>query len=228
MLQEKHSVPASTISSNLTTVRGNIYDIESIKSTLISPNNPNHLVDTIVSGMGGKEPRFQLSLINPMTIEDPHICETSMASIFSAIDALAEKGVHTAVNGTKPLLVSVSTISLDQKRDLPYLYYILEFWLLRVMRDDKLKTELLIKADGGKHIRNFVLMRPSLLTDQPRGVDKLQVGWVWGIKKDEAGRPKEPGPKIGYAVARDDLGAWIYDHVIKEGGWEGKCVSLVY
>ena len=209
-------------------IRGNISNMEAIKSTLICPTNPKQLIDTIVSGIGGKEPRFQLSLFQTMTIEDPHICEKAIATIFSVLDSLADQGINTTAKGRKPLYIAITTISLGQRRDLPYLYYPLEFWLLRVMRADKLRTELLIKADGGRHVRDFVLMRPSLLVGEPRGVDQLNVGWVWGVKKGEAGRTDELGPKIGYTIAKKDLGAWIYENAILEGGWEGKCVSWVY
>ena len=88
--------------------------------------------------------------------------------------------------------------------------------------------EDLILEDGGRHVRDFVLMRPVILTDRKVKSDgQLKVGWEWGVVSDED-NVKEPGPEIGYFISKEDLGKWVFDHVVMEGGWEGKCIYLTY
>lgn len=82
--------------------------------------------------------------------------------------------------------------------------------------------------DKGTHVRDFVIMRPLFLTDGiARGDDGLRVGWEWGVEGDE-NRLKEHGPEIGYSVSRKDVGTWVFEKAICQGGWEGKCVYLTY
>lgn len=86
-------------------------------------------------------------------------------------------------------------------------------------------------ADAGQHVRDFVIVRPTLLTDaEPKGVQGVKVGWEWGAAGEENvkdGVP-EPGPMLGYSIGRKDVGEWMLRKVVVEGGWEGRCVSLTY
>ncbi|KAK2684464.1 hypothetical protein QWA68_016880 [Fusarium oxysporum] len=71
-------------------------------------------------------------------------------------------------------------------------------------------------------------MRPLILTDgEAKGENQLRVGWEWGTD-DGKGECEEPGPEIGYFVSRKDVGKWMFDNVVVQGGWEGKCVYLTY
>jgi hypothetical protein len=88
--------------------------------------------------------------------------------------------------------------------------------------------EELVFKDKGRHVRDFVVMRPLILTDgKARGDSGLRVGWEWGVDGGEE-RGEEKGPEIGYYVGRRDVGRWTFEKVICEGGWEGKCVYLTY
>jgi hypothetical protein len=53
---------------------------------------------------------------------------------------------------------------------------------------------------------------------------------VWGEEVDAKGREEEAGPAVGWSIGRRDLGKWIFEKVVRDGGggWEGKCVSLCY
>lgn len=76
-------------------------------------------------------------------------------------------------------------------------------------------------------LSGFVIVRASLLTDGSGiGVDKLRVGWE-RHERDGTGEAG-PGPAVGYTVARKDVGAWIFEKVVKnaDGEWNGRLVTV--
>ena len=76
------------------------------------------------------------------------------------------------------------------------------------------------KSAGEQAIRNFVLVRPSMLTDGPRlGTGKVRVG------------EESKKPAVGYTISREDVGGWVFDEIVKGDGLEkyvGKMVSITY
>ena len=72
-------------------------------------------------------------------------------------------------------------------------------------------------------IEDFVVIRPSLLTDGKRlGTQKVKVG--------EEGK-ETAKPAVGYTISRDDVGGWIFDEIVKGIGGKrfgGKMVSITY
>lgn len=222
-LTEKHSIQTSTIDSLLTIYAGNIKDPSAVSKALVSPLNSRVLVDNIYFGVGGA-PKLRLALM-PVALDDPNICESGMASVFKAIDRLSESGVRATSDNRKPLIITISTTGITPKtRDVPLLMAPLYYKLLHVPHEDKRKMESLLFNDNGKHVRSFVIIRPTLLVDnEPKGLDKVRAGWEWGAQAGE-----EPGPQLGYAIGRKDVGQWAFKKAIVEGGWEGKCVSLTY
>jgi hypothetical protein len=89
---------------------------------------------------------------------------------------------------------------------------------------DKRKMEAMLFEDNGANVRDFVIVRPTLLMDyKPHGVEKVKAGWEWGVKEGQ-----DKGPQMGYTVGRRDVGQWTFENVIQQGGWEGKCISLSY
>lgn len=132
-------------------------------------------------------------------------------------------------SGQKPLLVVISsTASENIWESMPWVYVPLYYWLLTEPHVDKLNMEKVIKEDRGTHVRDFVVVRPAIMTDREEiGVGRVRVGWVWGLPGDD-GREKQIGPAVGWTIGRKDVGAWVYNNVIVEGAWDGRCVSLCY
>lgn len=229
LLSSTHSIPPSAFDTNLTIHAGNVKVVGDVKKALVSPKSPAHLVDTIVFGVGGS-PRLQWSLFTPITLDDQHVCETGISTVLAALASLADEGIDTTVNGAKPVVVAVSTTGVGEgKRDVPILLWPLYHWLLQVPHEDKRAMEhVLFGATRDNSIMDFVIMRPTLLTDGPaRGIEKVRVGWEWGIRGGE-GREEEHGPELGFTVGRNDVGVWIFHEVVKKGNWYGKCVTLTY
>lgn len=79
------------------------------------------------------------------------------------------------------------------------------------------------KPAGERAIENFVIIRPSLLTDGKRlGLKKIRVG----EESEEAVKPA-----VGYTISREDVGGWIFDELVSGDGekrFAGKMVSLTY
>lgn len=105
-------------------------------------------------------------------------------------------------------------------------------WLLSVPHKDKKRMEALILAEGEKRaeervIGDFVLVRPSLLTDGARlGVAKVRVGEESGAGGAGAGKPA-----VGYTISREDVGGWVFDEIVSGDGadrFAGKMVSITY
>jgi hypothetical protein len=229
MLRTTHSIPLEVIEKHLTVHTGDIKDISAVSATLRNPLDASKLVDTICFGIGAY-PVMQWSLLHPITLSDVHICEDGVKTIFAALEELETQNIAESSTGRKPLFSTISTTGITAKqRDVPLLLYPVYIYALHVPHEDKRKAELLLVNDGGKHIRDCVIVRPTLLTDAaPIGVDKMRVGWEWKGTETEKAGVKEAGPQLGWSVGRKDVGAWVFEKVIQEGGWEGRCVSLTY
>ncbi|KAJ4376861.1 hypothetical protein N0V86_006297 [Didymella sp. IMI 355093] len=229
MLRTAHAVPLEVIEKYLTIINGDIKDPSTVSSALRSPLDPSKLVDTIFFGIGAY-PVLQWNLFHPITLSDTHICEEGVQTIFTALESLEANGISATATGANPLFSSISTTGIsDKARDVPLLLYPLYIYTLHVPHEDKRKAEKLLMNDEGRHIRDCVVVRPTLLTDaKPTGVEKLRVGWVWkGVETEREG-VREVGPQLGWRVGRKDVGAWVFEKVLEEGGWEGRCVSLTY
>ena len=231
LLTTEHKISSSTIDQYLTIHQGDVKDPIIVSKALINPTNENLLVDIIVSGVGAY-PSFQWSIKTPFPLTDPKICETAVGAMFTALSNLSSSNPGIAVNsaGQKPLLIVVSTAGCGRKRGVPLPLYYPYRYLLGSPLADKIRMEDVIFEDKGKHIRDFIVMRPLFLIDgDARGDKGLRVGWEWGIEAGEGGEmEKEPGPEIGYYVSRKDVGIWIFEHAIVQGRWEGKCVYVTY
>lgn len=198
-----------------------------MSKALISPLDQGALVDVILSGVGAY-PTFQWSIRQPFPLIDPTICETAIRTIFKALSDLYSAATTDGKSLTKPLLVPISTAGCGRRRGIHLSIYLPYHYLLGSPLADKRRMEDVVFKDHGEHIRDFVVMRPPFLTDgEARGDSSLRVGWEWGVEKSGQ-TVKEPGPEIGYFVSRKDIGAWIFEKVIVEGGWEGKCVYVTY
>lgn len=187
----------------------------------------NHLVDVIVSGVGAY-PKFQWSVRQPFPLTNPTICEDTINAMYKAISDLADRSITKSSTGEKPLLVVVSTAGCGRQRGVPLPVYLPYHYFLSSPLADKKRMEELVFADRGAHVRDFVVLRPLVLTDgEARGDGGLRIGWEWGVQ-NEGTKVKEPGPEVGYFVSRKDVGTWAFEKAIVQGGWEGKCVYVTY
>ncbi|KAJ4406579.1 hypothetical protein N0V91_004522 [Didymella pomorum] len=229
MLRTVHSISSEIIEKYLTIQTGDIKDTTAVAAALRNPLDPSKLVDTICFGVGAY-PVMQWSFFQPITLSDVHICEEGVKTIFAALEELGKQGVTSSSSGAKPLFSSISTTGISNKvRDVPLLLYPVYIYALHVPHEDKRKAEQMLINDNGKHLRDCVVVRPTLLTDAaPAGTQKLRVGWEWKGAETERAGVKEAGPQLGWSVGRKDVGAWVFEKVVREGGWEGRCVSLTY
>ena len=229
ILLADHKVPKNVIDQLLFIHQGDVKDPAAVGKVLINPRNKNLLVDVILSGVG-VYPNFQWSIRQPLLLPDPTICETAIRTIFSALSNLAADS-QLSLNHPmkKPLLVVVSTAGCGRARGIPLPIYHLYHYLLSSPLTDKKRMEELILTEGNAQIRDFAIIRPLFLTDAAaRGDDCLKIGWEWGVIKTGEQTTKEPGPALGYYVSRRDVGGWMFNHLVAEGGWEGKCIYLAY
>ena len=219
LLLQRH-VPQAIIDSRLNIVQGDIRDAKRVSETLAPPSVPvsngtNGTVDLIVSGIG-RPPIFAPNPLKP-TFDDPTICEDAIRTILSALRRLP--------SAPKPVIVALSTTGISSRaRDVPILMKPLYHWLLAVPHKDKEQMEKLLLAEMARPtqertIKNFVIVRPSLLTDGlRRGSNKVRVG----EETVDAARPA-----VGYTISRDDVGGWIFDELLHGRKWDKFCGSLV-
>ncbi|KAF1992209.1 hypothetical protein K402DRAFT_366245 [Aulographum hederae CBS 113979] len=232
LLETAHTIPTALIASNLTIIQGDAKDVAACKRAL-SARGP--IASTICVGIGGT-PKLQASLTTPISLTDPHICENVMRSILGALGELRAEGVSTA-DGRKPLIVNISTTGVsDLKNDVPGPMYHFYHYALSVPHKDKKATEAMLfdagdvrKAGPDAALCDFLIVRPTLLADGPaKGLQKVRVGWEIPPGSSAQGQGA-PGPAVGYLVHRADVGGWIFENGVKNGGeWAGKCVSLTY
>ncbi|MCJ1404789.1 hypothetical protein MMC11_008015 [Xylographa trunciseda] len=229
-LANEHHVPPSAIGQRLTIFQGDVKDPAAVSKAVISPINQEVLVDVILSGVGAY-PTFQWSIRRPLPLTDPTICETAIRTVFTALSDLSSAAKSKSTSDKrlkKPLLIVISTAGCGRRRGIPLPIYLPYHYLLGSPLMDKRRMEEVVLRDKGAHVRDFVVIRPAILTDgKTRGDSGLRVGWEWGAERNDQA-VKEPGPEVGYYVSRKDVGTWIFEKVIVQGGWEGKCVYLTY
>ncbi|RBR24886.1 uncharacterized protein FIESC28_02304 [Fusarium coffeatum] len=215
ILITQKGVPSGIVDRYLTVHRGDVKDPTAVAQALVSPTDAKFVVDFMLSGVGSR-PTFEWSITRPLPLQDKTICEDAIKAIYTALSNLSASGITGTTRSQKPLLVAVSAAGCGRKRGIPLPVYLPYHYVVGGPLADKQKMEDLIFKDGGRHVRDFVLMRPVILTDGKAKSDgQLQVGWEWGVVSDED-NVKEPGPKIGYLISKEDLGKWVFDHVITE------------
>lgn len=230
LLEDQHKLSSDTLDSHLVIVQGNIKSVEDVKRTLTISGR---LPDRILFAVGGS-PILQFSLFAPINLDDPHICEEGMKTLITAVRSCIAENIPLGPLGTRPVLLTISTISMSSRRDLPYLYYPLEYWLVNIPRKDKKALEdtiwsTVLKDDSP--FGGFAMVRPPLLSDGPAlGPEKVRAGWVWPDQQREAKTAhgeKEAGPAIGWSIAKADVGRWIFDNLVMGNGSSlGKCWTL--
>ncbi|KAF4453290.1 hypothetical protein F53441_4020 [Fusarium austroafricanum] len=219
ILANKHNFSLATVEEYLIIYQGDIKNPANVQQVLISPTDKTFVVDFILSGVGAY-PTFQWSLVSPFPLTDPTIAEDAMKTISAALSSLSETSIKSTSTGKKPLLVTVSTAGCGRNRGIPLPIYLPYHYFLGGPLADKKQMEKVAMAPEGRKLWDFVIMRPLILTDGvEKGDDYLRVGWEWGTEEDYNDHSGEPGPQIGYTVSRRDVGKWIFDKVVVQGGW---------
>lgn len=221
----ERNVSQSIIDTHLTVIQGDIRDVQAVARVL----NPQPASKTstkplylIISGIG-RPPIFSPNPFSP-TFDDPTVCQDAITTIFAALRTLPP-------SLPKPVLAALSTTGISSRvRDVPLLMTPLYHWLLAVPHKDKKEMEALLQAEVAKPannkcraIKDFVIVRPSLLTDGARlGTNKIRVGTEGG---------EIASPAVGYTISREDVGGWMFDQLVEGQGREkyaGKMVSITY
>ena len=216
----ERKIPQSTIDAHLNIIQGDVHDLKSVSQTLAPPSS-NRTADLIISGIG-LPPIFKPNPISPATIADPTICQDAISTILTALRGLP-------FSPQKPLLVALSSTGISsRKRDVPIAMMVIYHWLASVPHKDKTQMEAVLLAEMAKSsderaIKDFVILRPSFLTDGKRlGTAKVRVG----VESAEAAKPA-----VGYKISREDVGGWMFDKIVNGNGGEkfaGKMVSITY
>jgi hypothetical protein len=126
MLEKEHAVPIATIDSNLIVVQGNSTDVAAVKQALAPRGVPAPL---IISAVGGG-PKFSGSLLTPLTLDQPSICEDTSSTIVNALKEIRRNGVMSEAQ--KPTIIAISTTGLTKEKDLPTLFNPLYHVFLKV------------------------------------------------------------------------------------------------
>ncbi|KAL8713398.1 MAG: hypothetical protein Q9220_002597 [cf. Caloplaca sp. 1 TL-2023] len=216
---EKRGLSRKVLDAKLVIVQGNAKDPEAVKSVLV--DGDGKVVDQIVFGIGGA-PKFTPNPLKP-TLDDPHVCRDSIASIKTALQSIAPS--HQAER--MPLVTVLSTTGIGEGRDIPLAMVPLYHWMLAVPHaDKKALEEHVVEAKQQMLVRDFVIVRASLLIDgQTQGKKEVRVGWE-GKAPGQLGN----GAAVGYTISREDVGFFVFDSIVAKDGGElaGKKVSITY
>lgn len=172
----------------------------------------------IISGVGGA-PDFSAPLAPKFSGKT--ICQDTVRNILSVLRR--EQG--GGVGGGKPVLVVISTTGITAKRDIPLAMVPLYNLVLRTPHADKKVMEGLVFEEAActeeeRVLSDYVMIRPSLLTNGPAGKNKMRV-----LKGNGEGMNTAGGlacPFVGYTVCREDVGGFMFGLVKGLEGEEGR------
>lgn len=198
---------------NLVVKQGNAHTLDDVKSILVNPTDPTRLVDAICFTIGSPMNFSKLST------EDPHVCERGMSTLLQALSELRSSGVASAAGGP-PRICVISTTGITAKRDVPILMWPFYHYVLDVPHKDKAAMEELLRTKGRDE--EVTLIRPSLLTDGEETDKIIRVG------VEDVATKKRESEVFGYTISRADVGAWMWEHVLRDRRYGGKAVSITY
>ncbi|TLS21103.1 uncharacterized protein PpBr36_10577 [Pyricularia pennisetigena] len=218
---------------NLTVVQGDSRNIADVKRALSKPSDvaSSGLVDIVVSSVGSYP-----SMRNFGANEDPTLCEESMKALLSAVEELIAQGGVQKLSPPRIIAVSSTGIS-DFGRDVPLALAPLYYLLLASAHKDKRKMESQLitdKATGkkappaaGSARPEFTVVRGSMYVESKDGgkAKPVRVGVEDPYKGIES-------QAIGYTIAREDVGKWIFHNLISDATgakrYINKMVTVTY
>ncbi|KAF9426890.1 hypothetical protein BGZ76_002558 [Entomortierella beljakovae] len=218
-------IPQSVIDSQLNIVKGDISDVSAVKNVLLSTkNNSPVIASQIISGIGAA-PQMHKSIKRPVTMDNPEICATITKNVIQALKEIYNE--YPSTSQTKPLITVISSTGVsDVREDVPFGFRFLYHVALADPHKDKKEMERLITEnmiqsnESSRVFRGAIVVRPSLL----KGTQDVKKGKGW--KKLKIGQENKPA--VGYTVCRSDVGQWIFEEVVKNGGEQyfGQKVTL--
>ncbi|KAK5097377.1 hypothetical protein LTR70_002576 [Exophiala xenobiotica] len=227
-LVDQQGLEENMVSSNLTIIQGNALDLSNVKRALLA-NIIEHgdiaLPSMIISGLGGA-PALNLDIRHPLQIgklDNPTICEDAAKTLITALKEVYSE--RPSLSSRKPGVCFVSTTGISRgPEDVPFGMQFLYHQMLALPHADKKKMETTFRdhmLQSEPVFASVTGIRPTLL----RGTGALNEGA--GIEKLRVG--VESRPAAGFTVQRADVGAWMFENVVKEsegGKWRGEMVSL--
>lgn len=175
--------------SKLTTIQGDALDPIAVKETISN-------TDVIIFSIGSAFNFKNLSMVNP------GLCHDTMTVVLKVLDELDE-------TERPKRIVVISTTGLENMKEVPYLLRPL-YHMLHAPHKDKKELERLVQTEN-KHVPDWIIVRPSLLTD----------GKLVGKYKAEVGIS-------GYTISRQDVGHFLLNQCIEPITWVNKKVVVTY
>ncbi|KAF2137139.1 uncharacterized protein K452DRAFT_278947 [Aplosporella prunicola CBS 121167] len=225
LLSAPHNLPETLLSSALTIIAGDATSTAAVRATLTVPGTHLALAASVVSGIGSVPALSFKNPLFPVTLQEPHVCETAARTLVDALRALLAEGYAVPPHpllaepqGRRaPRLLVISSTGISAARaDVPSLLVPVYYWLLDVPIRDKAALErVVLEARKEGVLDGLVVVRPPVLVDgEGRGLGAVREG---------------PGPAVGYRIARSDVGAWIWEEgVLKGREWSGRCVTITW
>lgn len=191
--------------SNLKVIKGDVYDKETVKQCLQTPNGA--LVDQIIFTVG-----MVFTLTNPSSM-DAHVCENGISVILEAIAELQKQGA----SGSPHIVVFSSTGVSKFGRDMPLLVAPL-YLALKSPHKDKVAMEGKVTGSGLR----YTIVRGSLLTNG-KSDRNIRVG----IEHHKDG---VESLAIGYTISREDAGQWIANNLVlnRNPKYVNKTATITY
>lgn len=203
------SVLPETAHPNLIVKEGNAHSATDVADLLTNPKNPSRLVDVVCSSIGNP---MQTSKAGPA---DPNVCDKGTSTLLEALASLRKQGL----TGAPRITVVSSTGISSMQRDIPLAVWPMYKTLLRGPHADKKAMEERLIASEEK---GWTIVRPSLLTNGHATEGRVRVG----VEDPKSGKLESKA--VGYTISREDVGRWMWEDVLKNGGYADKVVTITY
>lgn len=175
--------------ANLTIIEGDANDAEAVKQTIAN-------TDVIVYSIGSA------FISSSRTMVSPGVCRDTMTVILQVLEQLSEEERPKRI-------IAVSSTGLNDMKEVPLVFRPIYKFLLPEPHKDKKELERLVSTNT--FIPNWILVRPSLLTDG---------------KLEEKYRADED--ICGYTVSRVDVGHFLLNQCLVPTTWINKRVVVTY
>lgn len=174
----------------ITIIQGDALDAVAVKLTIQN-------TDVIVYSIGSAFDMKTRSMVSP------GLCHDTMAVLLQVLKDLPE-------HERPKRLVALSSTGLNGMAEVPYLFQPVYHFLLHAPHEDKKEMERLV-VDENSPMRDWIIVRPSLLTDGKH-----------------VGKYRANVSISGYTVSRQDVGHFLLEQCIEPTTWINKKVVVTY